>query len=286
MPEPRLVTVIAVKAKPDSVLRAAAQWEQHTSDPLLSEFTRMTISGPRTAAWVSQAGDGVVTLVPANVTGSGLVEVAAQSPDIYPGVWAELHADVLLVSARLGFSRLEVIDRHSSLQPEGARVLDGVRRMKSNQIDTPTGGSTSSYEDSDFDEVLAVIRSAFAGHPENGDWRASDVTRRMAEPWFAADGLRLRRDGSRLVGLCWCKIHADGVGEIYLLAVRPEYEGKGHGRELALGGIDYLRRKGCADFLVYSAADNEAALKLYQSVGFVTDRIERRLEFLLGYPKC
>ncbi len=220
--------------------------------------------------------------MPSTVSGSGLVEVAAQSPDIYPEVWIELRDEVLSVSPRMGLSRLEVVDRHSSLDRKGARVLDGVRRMKTSQMDTPSGGPTSPFEESDFDEVLAVIRTVFAGHSENGNWTADDLTRRLAEPWSEADGLRLLHDGPRLVGLCWCKIHQDGVGEIYLLAVRPEYGGKGHGRELVLAGIDYLKGAGCSELIVYTAADNGPASKLYQSVGFATDRIERRLEIVLG----
>ncbi len=279
--ERRFVTVIAVNAKPDAVLLMAARWGISGSDPLLSEFTRLTISDRKASAWVNDGGDGVVTLVSSALAGTGLVEIAAESPARYPSVWAELRPEVVTVSRQMGFSRLEIIDRHSSLATQGGRVLDGVRRMKSTQIRTSPTGLTSPYEESDFNEVAAIIRTVFEGHPENGNWTPGDVRRRLAQPWFDAEGLRLQRDGSRLVGFCWCKVHPDGVGEIYLLAVRPEYAGEGHGKVLANAGIGYLSDAGSSDLIVYTAVDNETALHLYSSVGFVTDRIERRLEILL-----
>jgi mycothiol synthase len=89
-------------------------------------------------------------------------------------------------------------------------------------------------------------------------------------------------EGDRLVALCWTKTHPGGVGEIYLIATDPEYQGRGIGRTVALEGLDYLsREKGSSTGMLYVDGANEAALKLYERMGFEVHHTDRAFGLVL-----
>lgn len=138
----------------------------------------------------------------------------------------------------------------------------------------------------DEEAWLALNRRAFAGHPEQGEWTAADLHRRMAEPWFDPEGFFLAERGGRLVGFHWTKLHAhddsDGhepIGEVYVLGVDPAEQGGGLGRSLAVVGLRWLRARRLPQAMLYVEADSAAAIRLYTSLGFThwdTDRMFRR----------
>jgi mycothiol synthase len=131
----------------------------------------------------------------------------------------------------------------------------------------------------DEDAWLEVNARAFAAHPEQGSWTATDLALREAEPWFDPTGFLLawRGDpgaGGRLVGFHWTKVHPAGdvdtvpVGEIYVLGIDPDAQGLRLGRALTDLGLAYLRGRGLTDVLLYVEEDNTAAVRLYESRGF------------------
>jgi mycothiol synthase len=133
---------------------------------------------------------------------------------------------------------------------------------------------------------LAVNNRAFEGHPEQGAWTTSTLQQRLAEPWvdlsifFVAEA----EDGE-LVGFNWCKVHAPSdddpaLGEIYVIGVDPRARAKGikAGRPLALAGLDAMAQRGIPTGMLYCAADNEPALRLYRSLGFDVFRVDRAYE--------
>jgi len=123
---------------------------------------------------------------------------------------------------------------------------------------------------------LLVNNAAFAWHPEQGGWTPDDVAERRSEPWFDADGLFLAFDGQthKLVGFHWTKVHVDhpGLGEVYVLGVDPGEQGRGLGKALTLVGLHHLaaRLSGCPGptVMLYTEADNSAAVHTYQRLGF------------------
>lgn len=131
---------------------------------------------------------------------------------------------------------------------------------------------------------LAVNGRAFAAHPEQGSWTLEDVLARQAEPWFDPAGFLLAvdtTDGDRVVGFHWTKVHdaAAGRGEVYVLGVDPSEHRRGLGSALTLAGLHYLRGRGVRTVLLYVEADNAAALRTYQRLGFThwdTDACYRR----------
>ena len=134
---------------------------------------------------------------------------------------------------------------------------------------------------------LEVNNRAFRGHPEQGSWDLATLSERERQPWFDPSGFLLHEIGGRLAGFCWTKVHEpdddvmaegighDGLGEIYVIAVDPDFQGRGLGRQLVLAGLASLAERGVTTAMLYVDHDNEGARKLYFSLGFVDDHVDR-----------
>ena len=141
---------------------------------------------------------------------------------------------------------------------------------------------TRAFAEADVDEFVAVNNRAFHWHPEQGGLTADAVRAQMSETWFDADGFRLHHRQGRLAGFCWTKIHDDAsppLGEIYVIAVDPDFAGRGLGRPMTLAGLDWLAERGLAVGMLYVESDNHPANAVYRRIGFArhhTDRAYRR----------
>ncbi|MDJ0663713.1 MAG: mycothiol synthase [Acidimicrobiia bacterium] len=132
----------------------------------------------------------------------------------------------------------------------------------------------------DEHEWLSANNEAFAGHPENGSMTRRDLERRIARPWFDPEGFFLAWDGESLAGSCWTKVHEDGVGEIYIVAVTPGWEGRGLGYGLVCHGLDYLASKRqVSSAMLFVGDDNDRAIALYEKLGFTRTRVLEAFEF-------
>jgi mycothiol synthase len=119
---------------------------------------------------------------------------------------------------------------------------------------------------------LDVNNRAFADHPEQGAWDPELLVLRCAESWFDPEGFLLHEREGRLAAFCWTKIHQEThpvMGEIYVIAVDPEFHGLGLGRELTLAGLDAISARGITVGMLHVDASNTPALTLYRSLGFV-----------------
>lgn len=124
---------------------------------------------------------------------------------------------------------------------------------------------------SDDDEFLRVNNRAFHWHPEQGGLTHRDLAGRMAESWFDPEGFRLHEQDGRLAGFCWTKVHPDETppgGEIYAIAVDPDFHGRGLGKPMTLAGLDYLADQGLTVGFLYVESDNDPAVATYRSLGF------------------
>ena len=123
---------------------------------------------------------------------------------------------------------------------------------------------------------LAVNAQAFSDHPEQGKMTLDDLRQRETEEWFDAPGflLAVRADDPEdIQGFHWTKIHpaSDGspaMGEVYVVGVSPEQQGRGLGKALTAAGINYLAERDLEHVMLYVDGDNAPAMALYEKLGF------------------
>lgn len=130
----------------------------------------------------------------------------------------------------------------------------------------------------DEEPWLRVNNRAFAEHPEQGAWDRDALDAVVSEPWFDPAGFLLHEVGGELAGFCWTKVHPDErppLGEIFVIAVDPDFGGRGLGRELTLAGLDHLCNQGLTVGMLYVDATNGPALRMYEGLGFVVDHVHR-----------
>jgi mycothiol synthase len=135
-------------------------------------------------------------------------------------------------------------------------------------------------EGRDEAEWLRINNAAFADHPEQGGWTLHDVEERAEADWFDPRGFLVADapDGDGLLGSCWTKIHRHDepvLGEIYVISVDPARHSQGWGRSLTVAGLQWMAAQGVTVGMLYTTASNTAAVRLYESLGFTVDHVDR-----------
>lgn len=126
--------------------------------------------------------------------------------------------------------------------------------------------------------VLRVNARAFAWHPEQGRLSAADLAARRAEPWFRAEDLVLAERAGEVVGFTWLKVEPGATdGELYVLGVDPDAQGLGLGRALTAVTLERLAGHGLRRAVLFTEADNRAAVATYRRAGF--DVVRRDVQY-------
>jgi len=145
----------------------------------------------------------------------------------------------------------------------------------------PSGAVVRQFDPtSDSVTWLAHNNAAFADHPEQGAWKLSDLDERCREPWFDPSGFVLLEMDGQIAASCWTKVHElqrNRVGEIYVLSVSPNYQGRGLGHSMLAIGRETLRRRGVHTTMLFVDETNDRAVALYAANGFVASRVDRVL---------
>jgi mycothiol synthase len=63
-------------------------------------------------------------------------------------------------------------------------------------------------------------------------------------------------------------VHDDRVGEVYVVGISPQAQGRGLGKALTLTGLHHLRDRGMREVILYVEADNAPAIAVYSGLGF------------------
>jgi mycothiol synthase len=154
------------------------------------------------------------------------------------------------------------------------RLLHLHRHMRGTMAERHVDGVSLRAFDAARDESawLEANARAFASHPEQGHWSLDDLRARTTQPWFDAGDFLLAESDGRIVGFNWLKIEErpnEGVvGEIYVIGVDPEHQGRGIGAMLLAGGLRRMREREVDVAAIYVDETNSAAVALYESMGF------------------
>lgn len=148
-------------------------------------------------------------------------------------------------------------------------------------VSVPDGVRITTYSGpADDAELLRVNNAAFAWHPEQNGWTDADIAERRGEPWFDPAGLFMAVDENtgKLLGFHWTKVHSADLGEVYVVGVDPAAQGRGLGATLTLVGLHHLAQR-LADgseptVTLYTEADNAAAVKTYERLGFTVFSVD------------
>ncbi|GAB7181636.1 mycothiol synthase [Kitasatospora sp. Ki12] len=172
----------------------------------------------------------------------------------------------------------------------GAELVRELRQMRrtgrqTEEVSVPEGVELRTFRPGEDDaEWLRLNALAFAHHPEQGAWTEQDLAERIAEPWFDPAGFFLATRGGRVVGFHWTKVHPatatePELGEVYVVGVDPAEQGSGLGRALTAAGLRHLTgsgpgERGLGTVLLYVDADNPAAVRVYERLGFTVHEVD------------
>ena len=130
------------------------------------------------------------------------------------------------------------------------------------------------YDPADREAIVALNAAAFSHHPEQGRPTVAEFEDLTRQDWFDPAGLFVARRDGEVAGFHWTKQHGDGLGEVYVIAVAPEHEGRGLGRVLLQRGLDHLADSGDERVQLYVEADQERVVRMYDRAGFTVGQVD------------
>jgi mycothiol synthase len=189
-------------------------------------------------------------------------------------------SEMYAAAVRVWAFQPNMVDR---LRAAGFRTERELRQLR---IDLPTTESApppAGMEErrfrpgADEEAWLAVNNAAFSDHPENGSWTREILADRLDQPWFDVEGFVMLWEGATLTGFCWTKPH-DDIGEVYVIAAAPAYQGRGVGRFLVVRGLQVISdHYGFDQAMLYMDSDNARAAALYDSLSFRLHHVDRSM---------
>lgn len=189
--------------------------------------------------------------------------------------------DAIALSANAGAAPTWVhgstAQRDAVMSKEGFVSSRSLLQMRVALPVAPSGMLTRRLELSDIDPLIEVNNRAFAWHPEQSGLTRSKFEADMAKPWFDRGGIRLFEAENRLAGFCWTKVHSEPeeLGEIYVIALDPDFHGRGLGTAMTLAGLEWLSDLDLDTAMLFVESDNDPAVGTYRRIGFGVHRIDK-----------
>lgn len=138
---------------------------------------------------------------------------------------------------------------------------------------------TRSFRPSDVMRIVEINRAAFANHREAASLTIAEIEELLSREGFSDEGLRVEEISGEVVGFCWTRVHTNGDGEIYRIAVDPFHQGGGIGMTLLRAGFAHLSRSGTVTRgTLWVDTENSSAMAMYEHIGMVELRSNREFE--------
>jgi mycothiol synthase len=265
-----------------------ARIADHDSSPALSDAKFAELGDENRTIVIEEDGTIVAIAVVANHVQRGGADHSELESALEPGLRFDAFEDRLLASALMLVPRSQSVSvwshRHSldaALQRTGFTV---VRELAQMVVDLPIAETRTDivirpFQATDAGAVVALNRMAFASHREAASLDSSGIAELMAQEGFEAQGFIILEDDQEMIGFCWTRIHENGDGEIYRIAVSPEHQGGGLGRSLVLAGFDHLARQpAVARGMLWVDMANQSAFSLYERIGMRVVATNREFE--------
>ncbi len=123
----------------------------------------------------------------------------------------------------------------------------------------------------DRDELAVVLAADFGDDKERALQHILRTFERPDQRFYLASYSGADLDRAEPVGTLRVEEQPREMG-IYGFFVRPEYRGRGHGRQILEEAIVAIRASSQKPIVLYVDTNNLTALNLYQSLGFVVER--------------
>ena len=124
-------------------------------------------------------------------------------------------------------------------------------------------------------ELYEYEQPFFAEHPQLTHTELEQTVKDISAGFRGENVILAVRAPEGLAGFCWCVIFDPGTGlegEVAELYVAEGHRREGVGRALLDAAIQLFQKEGVTLGYVWTRPENEAAIKLYQEVGFTPNR--------------
>ncbi len=123
------------------------------------------------------------------------------------------------------------------------------------------------------DKLTQIQNRCFAGSWGYNPNTVEEIIYRSNLSGCSPEDILLTCEGDKAIGYCWTEVipgreAAEWKGLIFMLGTDPDYRGRGVGKRVLIAGLAHLNSKGTCLVEISVDSANEAALSLYQSVGF------------------
>lgn len=125
----------------------------------------------------------------------------------------------------------------------------------------------------DAKTASAVLTSGFSDYAIPQVETNEAIIGQVNDGYIAADSSFIARSEGAAVGGVFAAFRPDGKARIHSMAIDPPARGHGLGRELLQRAIAGLWTRGCSEIHLEVLINNTAAISLYQSEGFVIQRL-------------
>lgn len=134
------------------------------------------------------------------------------------------------------------------------------------------------------EDIPSLSLIAAAGHTDSRFYSDPGFPNELCDKLYAtwiekscngyAQAVLVADQHGEAAGYTSCHINPDGSGQIGLVGVGKEFQGRGLGNSLISESLRWFASQGCSTVFVVTQGKNVGAQRLYQKNGFLTDCLE------------